>query len=225
MFPCEFESHHPHKDIGDGFAGVFFLVKTGMDRFEIIDEERRLVRRTAPPEEEGTVWFAMSAPYCRELKAKALLDEIGMENFVAMHWVKVEGSRRRKLVPAIHNLIFVHANKEKVQQAKASIPFLQYRTMAIEGRNRPIVVPDWQMDQFIKVCDTLNDKLTFFDPEKSQLLKGARVRISGGEFDGVTGTFLRTKGRSSRRVIVEIPLLATVVTATIPADQLEIIQG
>ena len=190
-----------------------------MDRFEIIDEERRLVRRAAPPKEEGTVWFAMSAPYCRELKAKALLDEMGIENFVAMHWVKVEGSRRRKLVPAIHNLIFVHAKKEKVQEY---IDNLVGTTE--EGRNRPIVVPDWQMDQFIKVCDTLNDKLTFFDPEKSQLLKGARVRISGGEFDGVTGTFLRSKGRSSHRVIVEIPLLATVVTATIPADQLEIIQ-
>lgn len=195
-----------------------------MDKFEIIDEDRRIVRRSVPEKEEGEVWFAMSAPYCREMKAKELLDDKGIENFVAMHRVKVEGSRKKKLVPVIHNLIFVHARREKVQETKASIPFLQYRTMMQEGRNRPIVVPDWQMEQFIKVCSTLNDDLVFYDPNITKLQKGAKVKINGGEFDGVVGTFLRTRGPRSRRVLIEIPFLASVVTATIPADQLEIIQ-
>ena len=57
-------------------AAKKFGKKISEIRFEIIDEERRLVRRAAPPKEEGTVWFAMSAPYCREMKAKALLDEM-----------------------------------------------------------------------------------------------------------------------------------------------------
>ncbi len=196
-----------------------------MDRYEITDPERRLVRKASPKkEEEEMLWFAMSAPYCRELKAKEKLDEKGIENFVAMKWEKAEGRKQRKLVPVIHNLIFVHAGKKTIQKAKTSIPFLQYRTMKIDGRGRPIIVPDSQMEQFMKVCNTLSDKLLFFDPNVTDIPRGAKVRIVGGEFDGVCGTFLRRKGPRSRRVLVEIPFLATVATAAIPAEQLEIIQ-
>ena len=36
------------------------------------------------PDDSNTQWFAMSAPYRRELKAKEMLDNAGIENFVPM---------------------------------------------------------------------------------------------------------------------------------------------
>ena len=55
-------------------------------------------------------WFPMRITYHREMKIKALLDEFGIENFLPMHWEVIEtktGGRKRMLLPAIHNLIFV----------------------------------------------------------------------------------------------------------------------
>ena len=62
----------------------------------------------------------MSAPYQRELKAKAALDKLGIENFVPMRYQAVRkrtGSMARELLPAIHNLIFVRGSKPCVSQA------------------------------------------------------------------------------------------------------------
>ena len=35
-------------------------------------------------DEENIVWFAMRAPFCKELEAKRLLDKQAIENFVPM---------------------------------------------------------------------------------------------------------------------------------------------
>ena len=55
-------------------------------------------------------WFPMRVTYHRELRIKALLDSIGVENFLPMHYELVETKKegkKRMLLPAIHNLIFV----------------------------------------------------------------------------------------------------------------------
>lgn len=58
-------------------------------------------------------WFPMRVTYQREMKVKAELDRLGIENFVPMSYKVVESQNdgdmelRRVLVPAISNLIFV----------------------------------------------------------------------------------------------------------------------
>ena len=57
---------------------------------------------------EKSLWWAMSAPYRRELKAKAILDSCGIECFVPMRNQPVRkrsGAMVRELRPAVHNLI------------------------------------------------------------------------------------------------------------------------
>ena len=60
-------------------------------------------------DEENIVWFAMRAPFCKELEAKRLLDKQAIENFVPMCYKVFEknNKKRKELVPAVHNLIFV----------------------------------------------------------------------------------------------------------------------
>ena len=55
-------------------------------------------------------------------------------------------------------------------------------------------------------------------------LEGSIVRIVGGEWDGVEGVFARLAGHRSRCVVVEIPMVASVATATISPDQIEIVE-
>ena len=60
-------------------------------------------------------WVPMRVTYQREMKVKAELDRLGIENFVPMRYKVVESQNdgdmelRRVLVPGISNLIFVRS--------------------------------------------------------------------------------------------------------------------
>ena len=99
-------------------------------------------------------WFAMSATFGRELKAKDFLEKEEVECFIPMKYEIIDDRKQgktRKLIPAIHNLLFVHTTKERIQALKTGLSYLQYLTKPLDGRNIPIIVPDNQMQQFITV--------------------------------------------------------------------------
>ena len=176
--------------------------------------------------ENPLLWFAMSAPYRRELKAKENLAARGIESFVPMTIAVAEqkGTKSRKMVPAIHNLIFVHTTKETIQRIKQEIDYLQYRTFPCEGKNKPIIVPDNAMAQFIAITQNRIEELTYLKPEEINIEKGAKVRIHGGAFDGVEGVFVKIKGKRNKRVVVLIEGLAAVAINTeISPDLIEIL--
>ena len=161
-------------------------------------------------------WFAMSATFRRETKARAILETAGIECFIPMRYMPVtkrNGHKTKELIPAVHNLIFVHARQEEIQSVKNNIPYLQWLTMPCEGRNVPIIVPDKDMEQFIRVTQDSNEKLVYLRPDEIDLRKGTRVRIIGGPLDGVEGIFVRVKGSRSKKVVVLVTGLAAVVPA------------
>ncbi len=173
------------------------------------------------------IWFAMSAPYRRELKAKAFLESKGIECFVPMKNAIVDkrnGIKSRQLVPAIHNLIFVHTSKSTIQELKRGRDFLQYMTRPQDGKNTPITIPDKQMSQFIAATNTTNEELIYLRPEEIDLKKGAKVRVHGGAFDGMEGTFMKVQGKRNRRVVILVESVAAVALAEISPDLIEIIK-
>ena len=151
-----------------------------------------------PNIDDAMHWFAMSAPYHRELKAQHLLGKASVECFIPMcHKVVVRGSKKcRAWLPAISNLIFVHTTRPIIQQTKRSIPFLQFYTRPEEGRAESLVY-------------LTGDELRHLD-------KGTRVRILGGLFDGVEGSFVRMKGYRSKRVVVQVQGLIAVMIEVHP---------
>ena len=172
------------------------------------------------------VWFAMSAPYRRELKARDYLQAKGIECFIPMANTIVQkrnGTKIRQLVPAIHNLIFVHTSKSIIQELKRGVDYLQYRTTPKNGKNIPIIVPDRQMQQFIAVTQTANEELIYLRPEEVDLRKGTKVRLHGGAFDGTEGIFVKLRGKLKPRVVLLIQGVAAVALAEISADLIEII--
>lgn len=173
------------------------------------------------------VWFAMSAPYRRELKAKEYLQAKGIECFVPMVNALVEkrsGAKIRKQIPAIHNLIFVHTSKNVIQEIKRGVDYLQYRTMPREGKNIPIIIPDRQMQQFIAVTQTTNEELIYMRPEEVNIAKGTKVRVHGGAFDGTEGVFVKIQGKRKPRVVLLIQGVAAVALAEISTEFIEIIK-
>ena len=172
------------------------------------------------------VWFAMSAPYRRELIAKEFLEQRGIDCFVPMKEALVEkcnGSKRRQMVPAIHNLIFVHTTIETIKYLKQGVNFLQYCTRPVAGKNVPIIVPDYQMQQFIAITNASNADITYLRPEEVNIEKGTKVRVHGGIFDGTEGYFVKVQGKRSRRVVMLIEGITAVALTEISTDFIEII--
>ena len=168
----------------------------------------------------------MSAPYRRELRAKEFLDTKGIECFVPMKEALVErkgGIKSRKMIPAIHNLVFVHTTKERIKELKQGVNFLQYHTKQVAGKNVPIIVPDHQMQQFIAVTTAHNENITYLRPEELDIKKGTKVRVHGGVFDGTEGYFVKIQGKRSRRVVMLIEGITAVALTEISTDFIEVI--
>lgn len=170
---------------------------------------------------ESVLWYAMRATYRRELDAMHRLKEAGMGCFIPMqyHFRLKRGRRVRELVPAVRNLLFVHALPSELKRMKLELPYLQYITDT--RSHEKIIIPDVQMQRFIAVAGTYDDQLLYFQPGELNLAKGTRVRITGGEFAGYEGTFLKVKGARDRRVVIAVEGVIAVALAVIHPDLIE----
>ena len=167
-------------------------------------------------------WFAIRVSYSRELALKAILDAEKIENFIPMRYEYVikSGKRVRRLLPAIHNLVFVHSTLKRIDALKdeleSSMPirFIMNREFC-----RPVVIPDAQMRSFILVAGSHEEAILYVEPAELHLAKGQKVRITGGVFEGVIGEFVRI--RHDRRVVVNIEGVMAVATTFISPSLVE----
>lgn len=173
---------------------------------------------------EDKVWFAMRATYRRELVAKKTLAENSIESFVPMRYVVriMRGKKKRFLEPAVHNLIFVHTDKATIQRLKSDLQYLQYIMSQKDGQRVPIVVPDRQMENFIRL--TNDDKMIYIPYDRSMLVRGQRIRVNNGPFEGLEGRLVRFDGMRNRRVVVSIDGVISASTASIPMEYIDILK-
>ena len=151
-------------------------------------------------------WFAMRVTYRREMKVKAEMDDLGVPAFVPMRRIIQKGRRlKNSLEPAIHNLIFLRATEEKVQTLKKSRPELQYMMRQMDGKMEKIIVPDRQMDDFMKVCTESPDFVEIVPADGIKFKPGQEVMVVSGPLKGIRGYFQRIEGHRNRRLIVTIP--------------------
>ena len=158
------------------------------------------------------------------------MDGKGIENFIPMCYkIKiVKGKKEKMLVPAINDLVFVHATKKDVEDFKAdALLNFGYNTYFLTrkvGLKRKIeIVPEDEMREFMKVASHLDDDITFYKPEEVELKKGTKVRVIGGVFDGVEGVLMKVKGKRNKRIVLQIPGLA-VATSYVTPELIEIVK-
>ena len=177
----------------------------------------------APQNDEKKHWYAMRATYSREVKMKENLEQRGIECFIPMryHTSVIRGRKVKILKPVIHNLLFAHASKTEIQEAKKYYEYLQYM---IDREHQKIIVPDAQMQTFIAVAGTYDDQLIWINPEDLNLKKGTRVRITAGHFAGQEGTFVKVKGARDKRVVIAVQGVIAVAMATLHPSLIEVIK-
>lgn len=115
------------------------------------------MRLTYDPNE--ILWYAMSSPFRREMKAKALLDAHQIENFIPMK-KRLEirdGEIVTREEPAVHNFVFVHDSYNGIMKVKKGLDILQFILNSLS----PIVVPQRQMDDFVRFYESVG----YDDPE------------------------------------------------------------
>ena len=181
------------------------------------------VRTIVKKGREEKLWYAIRVTYNRELKVKEDLDARGITNFVPMQYRREErnGVMVKHLVPSIHNLIFINLTPSEMKEYKetTALPIRYIMTPGARGTRKPMTVPNHQMENFIKVAGTYEEKLIYLNPNPEDFAQGERVRIIGGQFAGAEGIFVRIK--RDRRVLVSVPGLVAVATTYVHPSMIE----
>ena len=177
-------------------------------------------------------WFPMRVTYHREMKIKSLLDNFNIENFIPMRYELVETKdegKKRILLPAIHNLIFVHSTQEVLTELKMTrkeFSPMRYMMKHSLDETEPaeiMTIPENQMNNFMKVASVQDDRVFFLNYEEAKNISGKRCRIIEGYFAGVEGTIKRIS--KNKRVVIQIEGVAAVAIAYIHSSQLSIIEA
>ena len=186
-----------------------------MSNFALV--EVRIIKKKG---REKKLWYAIRVTYNRELKVKEELDARGIKSFVPMQYRREErnGVMVKRLVPSIHNLIFINLTPSEMKEYRETTA-MPIRYIMDRETSKPITVPDHQMENFIKVAGTYEEKLIYLNPEPGDFSQGERVRIIGGTFEGAEGVFVRIK--RDRRVLINIPGVVAVATTHVHLSMLE----
>lgn len=167
-------------------------------------------------------WYAVRVSYSRELFLKAILDKEKIENFIPMRYgyIVKNGKRMRRLLPAIHNLVFIHSTRKRIDALKYTLEgSMPIRFIMDREYSRPVIIPDEQMHSFILVAGTYDEAILYVESAELHLVKGQKVRITAGVFEGVIGEFVRI--RHDRRVVVNIEGVMAIATTYIHPSLVE----
>jgi len=186
--------------------------------------EGSVQKRGVPILRSERAWYPMRVTYGREVKVKEALDKLGIDNFLPMHYELVDpgdGNKKRLLVPAIHNLIFIHDSREDITLLKTTrreFQPLRYITkhFAESVADNILTVPETQMRNFMRVASVQDDSVMFLDNSDYLNRVGRRVLITEGYFAGVEGVVKRIK--KNKHVVVQLEGLAAVAVTYVPAS-------
>ena len=157
------------------------------------------------------------------LPAYKMLEEKGFEVFTPMIWhlsVK-NGKRIRKLIPFMHDLLFVHDTRQNIDPVAAVTPTLQYRFMR-HGYCEPMYVRDEDMNRFIYAVTNASDVRYYLPEELTPQMLNRQIRIIGGPMNGYEGRLLTVRGSKTKRLLVELPGLL-VVSVEVQPDFIQLL--
>lgn len=104
-----------------------------------------------------------------------------------------------------YTLLFIRSTYGTLRAIIEQTPNLQGRYAKGNRHNVPIIVPEVQMDNFIRAV-SVNANLQYYTPNSYGTLRlGSMIRIIGGPLAGRTGRLATVRGSRKKRLMVEIP--------------------
>jgi transcription antitermination factor NusG len=162
-------------------------------------------------------WYAAKTRFGQELKIKEVLQSRGIEHFIPVERRK-DYRGKMKDTALIHNLVFLRAGKDLACSLRTELG-LPLRYLFDYARHSMLVVPDKQMEDFIRVFDASEGKAGLTDVT---FAPGESVRVVKGPLAGVEGTVRELLGE----VFVEVTLAGIIsARAKVPRAWMEKIEG
>lgn len=176
--------------------------------------DTKRIERFSENFEVGKHWFVM-----RDLKrpnalfpAYKQLAADRIEVFTPMKWLLKTKNRKpvRIQVPVIPDLLFVYEARAVLDPIVAKIRTLQYRFQKGHAYREPMVVPDADMERFIRAVRVSENPEYYLPEELTSAMYGRNVHIVGGPLAGYEGRLLSVRGSRVKRVLVELPQFLSV---------------
>ena len=171
-------------------------------------------------------WYPMRVTYQRVKAIKALLDADQIENYLPMRWEwqeTTDGQRRLRHLPVIASMIFVRDTRDRIMELKQMpgyepMRFYTRPSVTLKNRREIFPIPDKQMQDFIRVASSNDERVVFLEDTDYLRAVGQRVRVAEGEFAGIEGVVKRIK--SNKCVVVRLEGIATVAILRFPVHAL-----
>ena len=171
-------------------------------------------------------WYPMRVTYQRVKAIKALLDADQIENYLPMRWEwqeTTDGQRRLRHLPVIASMIFVRDTRDRIMALKQMpgyepMRFYTRPSVTVKNRREIFPIPDKQMEDFIRVASSNDERVVFLEDTDYLRAVGQRVRVAEGEFAGIEGVVKRIK--SNKCVVVRLEGIATVAILRFPVHAL-----
>ena len=171
-------------------------------------------------------WYPMRVTYQRVKAIKALLDADQIENYLPMRWEwqeTTDGQRRLRHLPVIASMIFVRDTRDRIMALKQMpgyepMRFYTRPSVTLKNRREIFPIPDKQMQDFIRVASSNDERVAFLEDTDYLRAVGQRVRVAEGECAGIEGVVKRIK--SNKCVVVRLEGIATVAILRFPVHAL-----
>lgn len=161
-------------------------------------------------------WYVLTLPgghrnAAVELQAEAerrMADGEPEFDFFAPTYTKVRtlrGHEESVKRPLLYNYVFIHASESEIKRMKKRLPAYNFLPRVRDGEHEwfPFLT-DSVMQNFRWVARAYEDRLPAYVPDANRLVSGDRVRIIGGQFDGVEATLVSTVGSSNKELVVRV---------------------
>lgn len=154
-------------------------------------------------------WFALYTKPRTEFKAAAQLESVEVEYYLpTIVRISNWSDRKKKITePLIRGYIFIFSD-EKQRILALEQPSV---VRCVSERGKPARIPEWQIDNLKKMLQT--------DAEfhiKEGLVRGVKVKIKEGPFQGVIGVV--QEAEIGKAIVVSIDLLNRSVIAHLPKE-------
>lgn len=158
---------------------------------------------------EGRYWYALYTKPRSEFKAAKQLEFVEINFYLpTIERISQWSDRKKKITePLLKGYIFIYSTE------KERITALEQPSVVrcVCERGRPARIPEWQIENLKRMLQT-NSVFQI----KEGLVKGTKVKIKDGPFQGVIG--IVQDAEAGKELVVSIDLLNRSVIAHIPAN-------
>ena len=134
------------------------------------------------------------------------------------------GKRVVRLVPYLPDLIFVHKSREELDSIVRNQKLLQYRYVRGGRQFEAMTVPHESMARFIEAVTQTAAVEYYSLDEVSPRLYGKRVRIIGGQLNGLEGRLMSKRGSKSKRLLIDLEECSLSAALQVEAEYIQLVK-